>query len=194
MDRKALVLTAAFCLVPTLALSDGRDDLIKALRYCAALTDAPSRLACYDRLAPQFAAPTPQAATAPPAPPSKQEKESWFGLDDLFGGGEEKPQATPQQFGEETVRKTPEQAEQAKQEEIDSITAHLANYALDPYGRFTVFLDNGQIWAQLQGDSDRARFPKNLKAVTVTIERAIFGSYSMSIAGNHTVFKVKRLK
>ncbi|HVP84083.1 MAG TPA: hypothetical protein VMS78_05120 [Rhizomicrobium sp.] len=195
MDRKALVLTAAFCLVPTLALSDGRDNLMRALSNCAQLTIASSRLACYDRLAPEFDRylKTP-VASAPPPPPSKEEKESWFGLDNLFGGGEEKPQATPQEFGEERLVKTPQEISKAKEEEIDSISAHLTDYATNSFGKFTVFLDNGQIWQQLDADSGKAQFDRDPHRVKVKVERAIFGTYSMTISGNTKLFKVKRVR
>lgn len=192
MDRKALPLAIVFALSPLCAHAGPGDNLLRSLRNCAILTDAPDRLACYDRLAPQF---QPQAQIAVPAPPpTKEEKESWFGLNNLFGGGEEKPQAKPEQFGEERIEKTPEQVEEAKKDEIDSITAKLSDYATNAYGKFIVFLDNGQVWTQLQADSGKAHFARNPKDVTVTIERAFLGSYSMTISDNVKMFKVKRLK
>lgn len=195
MMRKAFLL-AAFCLTPILANAAPGDDLLRALGQCAKLAGAPERLACYDRLAPQFTA-LRQTASAPPPPKTKEQlkedKESWFGLD-IFGGGENKPQTTPQQFGEERVEKTPEQAVEARQEEIDSITAKLSDYARNSYGKFIVFLNNGQVWAQLQADSGKAQFTRDPKDITVTVERAFMGSYSMTISGNTKLFKVKRLK
>lgn len=191
MDRKALPLAVVFALSPLCAHAQPSDALLRGLRNCASLTDAAERLSCYDRLAPQFQPPA-RAAAAPP--PTKEEKESWFGLNNLFGGGEEKPQTKPEQFGEERVEKTPDQIQEAKKEEIDSITAKLSDYATNAYGKFIVFLDNGQVWAQLQADSGKAHFAKNPKEVTVTIERAFMGSYSMTISDNVKLFKVRRLK
>lgn len=193
MDRKALPLAFVFALAPMLAHAEPGDALLRGLRNCTGLTDAAERLACYDRLAPQFQPPA-QTAAAPPPPPTKEEKESWFGLNNLFGGGEEKPQTKPEQFGEERVEKTPEQVEEAKKDEIDSLTAKLSDYAINSFGKFIVFLDNGQVWTQLQADSGKAHFAKNPKDVTVTIERAFLGSYSMTISDNVKLFKVKRLK
>lgn len=193
MDRKALLLATAFCLMPAFANAGPRDALLQALGQCAAIAGAPERLACYDRLTPQFQ-PSPQTAEAPPAPPTKEQKESWFGLDNLFGGGEDKPQSTPQQFGEERVEKPPQKIEEAKIEEIESITAKLSDYAKNSYGKFIVFLDNGQVWAQISADTGKAHFAKDAKDNTVTIERAFMGSYSMTISDNSKLFKVKRLK
>ncbi len=175
--------------------------LARAMRCCRRSANAqpshraPERLACYDNLAPQFQ-PSPQTAEAPPAPPhrTKEQKESWFGLDNLFGGGEDKPQTTPRQFGEERVEKAPEQAEEAKKDEVESITAKLTDYAKNSFGKFIVFLDNGQVWAQIPADTGKAHFAKDPKDNTVTIERAFLGSYSMTISGNTKLFKVKRLK
>lgn len=193
MDRKALPLAILLSLSPMVAHAQPSDGLLRGLRNCAGLAEAPERLACYDRLAPQFQSPA-QTAAAPPPPPTKEEKESWFGLNNLFGGGEEKPQTRPEQFGEERVEKTPEQVEEAKKDEIDSLTAKLSDYATNSFGKFIVFLDNGQVWAQLQADSGKAHFARNPKDVTVTIERAFLGSYSMTISDNVKLFKVRRLK
>lgn len=195
MNRKAFFL-AACCLVPGLALAADSDGLLRSLRHCASLTDASARLSCYDQLAPLFEAGQTQgnqAAAAPP-PPTREQKESWFGLDSLFGGGEEKPQTTPEEFGEERVKKSEVEIAKAKEQEVNKITARLTDYMINPYGRFTVFLDNGQIWTQLKGDTDQAHFPKDPRKVTVTVERGVFGSYSMTISGNPKLFKVKRLK
>jgi hypothetical protein len=57
-----------------------------------------------------------------------------------------------------------------------------------------VFLANGQVWRQLQGDADRARFRTNPKDNTVTISRGAFGSYSLTLNGSDKVFKVTRVK
>lgn len=185
MNRTACGLVAALCLAPNLAHAAPQDSLLHALADCAGMADAAARLACYDRLAPQF---------RPPAPPTRAEKESWFGLDTLFGGGEDKPQATPQAFGEERIPKTPEQRAEAEKQSVDSITAKLSDYAKNAAGKFIVFLDNGQVWSQLSSDSGKASFAKAPKDNTVTIERAFLGSYSMTISNNTKLFKVKRLK
>jgi hypothetical protein len=76
---------------------------------------------------------------------------------------------------------------------IDSISAGVSDYALNPFGRFVVFLDNGQIWQQAQGDTSVAHFKKS-GPNSVTISRGILGSYNLQVNGNAAVFKVTRLK
>ena len=71
--------------------------------------------------------------------------------------------------------------------------AAVTDFAYNPYGRFIVFLDNGQIWQQLEGDTDRARFSKSKKDM-VTISRGFLGSYNLVIGDHSGMFKVKRIK
>lgn len=178
------------------ATASPRDDVLKALEKCAAVADDRARLACYDALVrPARAAlarpPEPQEATAPP---TKEEQQSWFGFDlsGLFGSSP-RQQTTPQQFGSENMPATKEKVEKA-QEEVDSITAGVTEYAYTPFGKFIVFLDNGQVWRQLQGDADRATFRKNPKDNKVTISRGFIGSYNLHINDSNKLFKVERVK
>ena len=189
------------------AAQAGGDALLRALSGCAGVADGPARLACYDRLAPQvkaaLAAPAPAVAATPAAPaqpaavaakqaPAKEEQESWFGFDmgDLFGSSP-KTQTTPAEFGSE---QTAAAQKKARTQEIDSITAGLTDYAMTPFGKFVVFLDNGQIWRQIQGDSDVAHFRRNAKDNKVEISRGLLGSYNLQIVGSERTYKVERVK
>jgi hypothetical protein len=167
-------------------------DLPGALGKCAGIADSQGRLACYDDLARAVNPPTAEpsmhiAAPAAPTAPVVEHKKTGFGTNGVA------PQTTPQQFGSERLAQPPAQeAEKAK--EIDGITATLTEYAKNPFGKFIVFLDNGQVWRQLQGDSGEARFNRNPKDNKVTISRAIFGSYSMLLNDSVKTYKVERIK
>ena len=172
------------------------DDVIAGLGKCAALTDSTLRLACYDRLAAGAATPAQPAMQIPVAAPKEDEK-SWFGLDvgGWFGSGTPPARQTkPEQFGSEAMPPPPvAPGEPPPPMALDSITATVSDYALNPFGRFTVFLDNGQIWRQQDGDTDHAHFSKHAKD-QVTISRGVFGSYNLTIGDHSQVFKVKRIK
>jgi hypothetical protein len=176
------------------AAADPRGDLLNAMNKCVAITGDKERLACYDALKPQL-----QAAIAEPAAQvAKKEGTSWFGLDHIFGSSTETPQTEPKQFGsdrlppEAQAKVNPPQATATK--ELDSITATLTDYALTPTNRFIVFLDNGQVWQEIEGDTGQAHFKKNPKENTVTITRALFGSYALTLNGLNQTYKVKRMK
>jgi hypothetical protein len=188
------LILAAAVMVP--AAADQRGDLLNAMNKCVAIADDKARLACYDALKPQL-----QAALAEPAEQvAKEEGTSWFGLDHIFGG-KDAPQTEPNQFGadrlpaeEQAKTNPPPPPEATPVKELDSMTATLTDYALTPTGRFIVFLDNGQVWQEIEGDTATAHFKKNPKENTVTITRALLGSYALTINDLNQSYKVKRMK
>jgi len=170
------------------------------MAQCAAVTDNTARLACYDALAQQLKAPPGQPAPAEPA--ATADNRPWYDPDRIFGTSPEQ-QTRPEQFGGENLKPPapppPKPGEAAPPapppppEAIDSISAKVTDFALNPYGRFVVFLDNGQIWQQLEGDTDRAYFNK-AGGDTVVISRGLLGSYNLVINDKGIAFKVKRIK
>lgn len=174
------------------AVAASRDEVMEAMGHCASIADDKGRLACYDALAPRVR----DALATPPASldhePTKEEQQSWFGFNigSLFGGGSTAP-TTPEQFGKERTQ----EAEQARQhEEIDSISAGVTEVAFTPFHQFILFLDNGQVWRQMQGDADRAQFRSKASDNKVTISRGSLGSYNLTINGSAKLFKVTRVK
>lgn len=156
-------------------------------RSCVALADDAARLACYDRALGRSAGPklAPGAATAPaapaaaaaatasaaavPAPPSKDPVKE-------FGLTEEAKQA-----------KDPARAAEAATA-ADSITGRVVSLRWRKYGEFVVTLDNAQVWAQIEP------MPSAVVKVgdTVTIKKALFGSYTLVTAGRIGT-KVRRI-
>ncbi|HWY13711.1 MAG TPA: hypothetical protein VNX86_01060 [Rhizomicrobium sp.] len=171
-------------------------DLLEALGRCATIADDHARLACYDAMSPRLK----DALAAPPASlpgnraPTAEEERSWFGFDlgNLFGANPAQ-QTTPQQFGSDRLPETKAKEETAALA-VDSITAGVSEFAYNPVGKFILFLDNGQVWKQIEGDVDRAVFRKPAKDNKVTISRGFIGSYNLTINDSAKVFKVTRVK
>lgn len=189
----AALAAAVLCAAPALAAEP--DALLQALGRCTTVSSDAARLACYDGLAPRVQAENggaPVAATAPVI--AKKQQESWFGfhLGDLFGSSPSQ-QTKPGQFGEDEVPVAASPRKPASQE-IDHITAHLSDYAYNPFGKFIVTLANGQIWKELEADDARAIFHHDPSANEVTIERGLLGSYNLYVNGGNRVFKVKRVR
>jgi len=169
-------------------------DVLEAVSRCTGVADKDARLACYDALAPRVK----DALAAPPPTlnrtPTAEEQSSWFGFDlsGLFGSSPSQ-QTTPQQFGSDKLPST--QAQVAAQEaEVESITAAVTEVSYNPLGKFIVFLDNGQIWRQIEGDADHADFRRPAKDNKVTISRGFIGSYNLTINDSVKTFKVTRVK
>jgi len=167
-------------------------------RLLAAIADKDQRLACYDQLSPQVKS----ALLTPPqgheGPPTPEEQKSWFGFDlgNLFGTAPSR-QTTPEKFGSENLAPPPPKPGEAPPppmpEPIDSIGAKVTEVAYTAFGKFIVFLDNGQVWRQVEGDADHAMFDKN-GGDTVTISRGALGSYTLTIGDSAKTYKVKRVK
>ncbi len=194
------VALAAIVMAPVAAGAGPREDLIEGMAKCAAVADNAARLACYDALNPTLKAaqstpvPPPPPAAAPPA-----DNRAWYDPGRIFGTSPSQ-QVRPEQFGAEALTaptppppKPGEPAPPSPPAPIDSITAVVTDYSFNPFGKFVVFLDNGQIWQQLQGESDLAKFPKHDK-ITVVISRGGLGSYDLTINDQSKFFKVRRIK
>jgi hypothetical protein len=133
-------------------------------------------------------------------PPTKEEQQSWFGFNwgSVFGTSPDK-QTTPKQFGSDQLPApaapvTPEAGAPPPPEVVDSISGTLTDYSFTPFGRFIVFLDNGQVWRQIQADTETAHFSRSAGDNTVTIERGAIGSYNLRINDSKKIFKVTRVK
>lgn len=64
----------------------------------------------------------------------------------------------------------------------------------DKYGIFTATLDNEQVWRQVSGDTELARWNKAAARHTVHISRGLLGSYNLQIKDNSGMFKVRRVR
>ncbi len=183
---------AALVLTPAEAGAGPREDLIEGMAKCAVVADNAARLACYDALAPQL-----KAAQAQPQEPL--DNRAWYDPGRIFGTSPAQ-QTTPEQFGAEALKPPPapppkpgEPAPPAPPQPLDSISAKVSDYAYNPYGRAVVFLDNGQIWQQILGDTDHPHFKKG-ETNTVVISRGALGSYNMVINDAGSAIKVQRIK
>jgi hypothetical protein len=193
MNLRRYAITLSFLLVlPCVADAGVRDEVLRAMDQCAAVADKDQRLACFDQLALQVKAAIAEAPMA--GPPTAEQQKSWFGFDfgNIFGTAP-KQQMTSEQFGSENLPPPPlKEGEALPPGPIDSISADIADYAVNPFGKFVVFLEGGEVWKQVEGDSERASFKK--KDNTAVISRGMMGSYNMQLNGSNKVFKVKRIK
>jgi hypothetical protein len=91
------------------------------------------------------------------------------------------------QFG----RKPPPRAEMP--DNVDHVTARMQSYVFDKLGWFTVTLDNGQVWKQVQGDTTFARnWKKPAASYQVRVSHGFLGSYNLQVQGLPGLYKVIR--
>jgi hypothetical protein len=84
-------------------------------------------------------------------------------------------------------------ARKAPEASSDHVVSRMVSYSFDRYDIFTVRLENGQVWHQLDGDTNYARWKKPAGSYTVEIVRGFFGSYNLTVRGVAGMYKVKRI-
>jgi len=153
------------------------------MRKCADIAGAAERLQCFD--AAVAAANTP---SSPKSSVAETETEDEGGVLSWFGLSKSKPTTKPEDFGKppEPVREGPK--------EITEISAGVIELARSAHGRAIFILDNGQVWKQIDGDETRVPQLPESKPIRVTIEKALLGSYALTVEGRSFMVKVRRLK
>ena len=66
----------------------------------------------------------------------------------------------------------------------------MAAYTFDKMGYFTVTLDNGKVWKQVDGDTTQAHWKKPPSSYVVEIKNGFLNSYNFSVKGSPGLFKV----
>ena len=76
---------------------------------------------------------------------------------------------------------------------VIEVRARMVRYSFDAHGKFTITLDNGQTWRQLEGDSSVAGWRGPADHYLVTITNGALGSHNLTAKGTSGMFKVQRV-
>lgn len=162
------LLSAAFCLCQAPAWAGPREDAAAAMTRCDAIRDNAAWLDCHEKATAQMRAALAGSSSRPP--PAQAGAAARFGADDL--------PARPR----------------AKAPAPRKLTARVTSVSFSKSGYFTLELDNGQWWRQLDGDTSYARFRTPANRNLVTIEHGFLGSYNLHIQGLSQGYKVNRIR
>jgi hypothetical protein len=80
----------------------------------------------------------------------------------------------------------------ATDKRVDRVVSRMASYSFDRYGIFTATLANGQVWQQLSGDTNYARWNKPAETYVVNISHGLLGSYKFQVKDSPGMYKVRR--
>jgi hypothetical protein len=158
-----------------------QDTLPAQLTSCLAITGLLQRLACYDRVAHSVSPvphnvpaqrPVAQAPVANAAPP-------------VAYAAPPVAAAPPSGLGSERLPRT------ASVRRASEMVAAVASISYDARGHFTVTLDNGQVWRQIEGDTGQLQGTRNS---AVRISRGALGSYDLNVMGRNATYRVLRLQ
>lgn len=157
--------------------------LQQQLSRCLAIPGVLQRLNCYDSVAkgagiPPMASAAPVPHTATPAPayraPVPATPVPAYVAPAPSLGSERLPSAI-------AAARRPENA----------VTAGVSAVTYDGTGRFTMTLDNGQVWRQLSGDQTMLH---GTRFSTAHITKGALGSYDLTVDGRHASYRVTRLQ
>ena len=95
--------------------------------------------------------------------------------------------APPTGLGSERLPRIASAAPKRAQELLAGVTG----VTYDARGRFTITLDNGQVWRQLEGDTSVL---SGSRISTVRISRGALGSYDLNVVGRNASYRVSRLQ
>lgn len=163
-------------------------DALTAVTKCAAIPGTAERLQCFDTAATtakQVLDDAQKQAAAQSQPESEGGLLSWFGF-----APEEKPVTKPEDFGTHLVVGP----QPGSPQEITEITAKVVEYAQNAHGKSIFILENGQVWRQVDGDTTELYYRESDGPMTVKIEKAMFGSFSLHVEGKTSQIKVRRVK
>ena len=172
--RRIAIATALVTLTAPV-YADTAQEVLSVITKCAGISDSTARLKCFDAVAGRA-----KSALAEAQAREKRSFLDWFGFGRL-----PKPVTRPEDFGKPAAQEPGE---------LTQITATVAEFAKTPRGKSIFILDNGQVWRQLDSDSDEVFEPTTGKPMKVTIETGTFGGYNLSIEGRNGIVKVRRLK
>lgn len=157
------------------AAQDNGDRVSTATVYaCADISADADRLACYDTAVGRLKAAeeTGEVMTVTRDEVEEVKRESFgFSLPSLpkmFTGGGDK-----------------------KSDEIDEVTLAVARVSKSPTGAFLVYLENGQVWEQI--DTKSVFYSEKAGVDTATIKSAAMGSFRMQLDSG-SFFRVRRVQ
>lgn len=159
------------------AIAGPREDAVSAMKRCDSLADNKAWLDCHDAASAQLRAAI-QAPLGGGARPSGNRSVSGAAL--------------PQQLGQEYL--PPARINPTARGRADRLTAKVSTFTFSSTGYFTVELDNGQVWRQVDGDTNYARFRTPVSRNLVNIEHGFLGSYNLHIRGKGQGYKVRRIR
>lgn len=194
--RLAAALTAA-ALLTAPAFADERSDAAAEVLSCSSVRGDKARLKCFEKAAPALRDAFPEAAAIAEARAeearlaAKEEAKEDFGLPASIADAD-KP-FEEKAFGAEDLPKTA-RADDDDDGEVDSIEAGVTEIGHSLNGKLIVFLDNGQVWRQLDADTSKPYIRKNIEGVTAAIKRGALGSYVIRISSARDSFKARRVK
>jgi hypothetical protein len=160
----------------------------RSMESCATIEHPVERLACYDILSGRLPDNTTKANdTTPKAVDSMASK-----VDVIVPAAPAVAQTTPsvEPTSDAKVDFGLEHKQKPKEEQRDELKLKWTKKMKDAYGKWIIFLENGQVWRQTEND----RFDFNNSEQLVVISRGILGAFFLLEPDGNKRIRVMRVK
>lgn len=192
-------LVAVVCITSPAAAQTNEAAAIDQTLACREIEDDMERLQCLDGAAETLAVTRIIREEAVAA--KKQEERDGFGLNKKSKTKEERTAssqapATPavteteEEFGSERLADVRKEREDRK---LKSISAKIAEVRVNPFGKVTVTLENGQVWRQLNSEGRILKLREG-RLYNATVKRSLFGNYMLTIKELKRTIRVRRVQ
>ena len=186
-----LGLVVACCTFAARSIAGPREEVLARAARCASIVEDAAWLACYRAAAApmeaSLAAASAPARVSAPATPATPATPAAHAADAAGFGNPDRLQVNPLTAPAAAVHPAPETSS------TDHLTAHVLKVSFSTQNYFTLVLDNGQVWQQINGDNDFAVLKAPAQEYEVTIRHGFFGSYNLTFAGVAGLFRVRRI-
>lgn len=173
-------------LLLTLTLSAQAEEL--SLESCINIEDTSERLACYDRLAGRLPAAAVKANPAEPSTAAPAETRAETIAAPATVVTKTVPEVKSAPDGEAIFGF--EHKPVAEEEWLDELQVKRTKLRKDGYGKWVIWLENGQVWRQT--DSRSFNFVNSDQLVVIT--RSFLGSFFLGEPDRHGGIRIKRVK
>lgn len=173
MFKKAVLFSVVFGGALVTSNMAQADD-VKSLLECTKIADDKERLACFDVATKKSIEAGVTQVPVAKAPLTREEQIDNFGQTQL--------RSSP-------VKAVREEAKE-KQDGMTKITLKVVKVSLNQLKQFILYMDNGQVWKQREGN--KIRLPRG--EFDVEIKKNRLGSFNMIIPGKKAFVRVKRLR
>ncbi|MCF6196707.1 MAG: hypothetical protein L3J50_08390 [Emcibacter sp.] len=158
-----------------LASNQAQADQLQSFLGCAKISNNERRLLCFDTVTKNAIDSNIIQGSPHEVRATKEQKIANFGKT---------------QLRESPIKKAREEQKKAEDKELKEIRLKVEKFIYTASKKFVLFMDNGQIWKQKDGN--RIRLPKG--EFEVIIKKGMLGGYNIIVPTKKTLIRVKRLK
>ena len=189
MNPAPFAILAALFFASAAAAQPNETEAVDDAIACLNITDDGERLSCLEKAAKTLQ--VTRIVREEEAAAAKENEKANFGLAGVDDKAPDQVAETADDFGAENI---PEVRREKENKRLKSINAKIVEIRLNRIGDATVYLENGQVWRQLDSDNKKLVFGNSDRLLTAKVKRGIMGNYMLIVNELRRTIRVERIK